>query len=106
MTDFVRFALPDGSDVFFEAAESDLVRLHGGEPEVMDGGGLRGRLGAVAAAAEQVSSELRSRLQPDEVSVTFGVKVSGEVSWWFFAKNQAEANISVTLTWAAPRPAE
>ena len=38
MAEFVRFALDDGSEVLFESAESDLVALHGGPPEVRDGG--------------------------------------------------------------------
>jgi hypothetical protein len=38
MAEFVRFTLDDGSEVLFESAESDLVALHGGAPEVRDGG--------------------------------------------------------------------
>ena len=34
MAEFVRFTLDDGSEVLFESAESDLVALHGGAPEV------------------------------------------------------------------------
>jgi len=44
MAEFVRFALDDGSEVLFESAESDLVALHGGPPEVRDGGKLTARL--------------------------------------------------------------
>ena len=99
MTEFVRYTLDDGSQVVFEAAESDLVRLHGGQPDVIDGGQLQTRLAAVAAAAENVASSLRSRLRPEEIALEFGLKVSGEVNWWFFAKNQAEGTIKVTLKW-------
>jgi hypothetical protein len=99
MAEFVRFTLDDGSEVFFESAEGDLVQLHGGEPEVADGGRLQTRLEAVSAAAQQVAESLRSRLRPDEVELTFGLKVSGEVNWWFFAKNQAEGTITVALKW-------
>jgi hypothetical protein len=60
---------------------------------------LQTRLQSVAAAAEQVAGSLRSRLQPEEISLEFGLKVSGEVNWWFFAKNQAEGTIKVTLKW-------
>jgi hypothetical protein len=42
---------------------------------------------------------LRARLVPDEVSLEFGLKVSGSVNW-FFAKAQGEGTIKVTLTWA------
>ena len=53
----------------------------------------------VAEAAEEVPGSLRSRLGPDEVSLEFGLKVSGSVNW-FFAKAQGEGTIKVTLTWA------
>jgi hypothetical protein len=105
MAEFVKFTLDDGSEVFFESAESDLVEMHGGEPQVVDGGRLQTRLAAVAAAAEQVAGSLRERLAPDEISLEFGLKVSGEVNWWFFAKNQAEGTIKVTLKWTPQPPA-
>lgn len=103
MAEFVRFVLEDGSEVYFESAESDLVALHSGEAEVRDGGRLENRLAAVAETAEQVSKSLRSRLAPDEVTLEFGVKVGGELNWWFFAKNQAEATIKVTAKWSENR---
>jgi hypothetical protein len=34
----------------------------------------------------QVFKRLRERLAPEEIELEFGVKVSGEVGWWFFAK--------------------
>jgi hypothetical protein len=104
VAEFVRFVLDDGSEVFFETAESDLVRQHSGEVEIADGGRLEGRLTAVAQTAEQLSQSLRSRLAPSEVTLEFGVKVGGEVNWWFFAKNQAEATVKVTLKWSADAP--
>jgi Trypsin-co-occurring domain 1 len=105
MAEFVKFTLDDGAEVFFESAEGDLVEMHGGQPEVKDGGRLHDRLTAVAAAAEQVAGSLRERLAPDEVSLEFGVKVSGEVNCWFFAKNQAEGTIKVTMKWTPKPPA-
>ena len=42
---------------------------------------------------------MRARLVPDEMSLEFGLKVSGGVNW-FFAKAQGEGTIKVTLTWA------
>jgi hypothetical protein len=98
MADFVKFKLDDGSEVFFESAEADLVQLHGGQAEVANGGPLSGRLAVVASAAEQVAVSLRERVQPHEVALEFGMKVSGEMGW-FFAKSQAEGTIKVTLKW-------
>jgi hypothetical protein len=100
MSEFVRFTLDDGSEVMFESAESDLVAPRGGQPDIRDGGRLTERLHAVADAAEQIAGSLRSRLAPDEVNLEFGLKVSGEVNWWFFAKSQGEGTIKVTLKWA------
>ncbi len=99
MAEFVRFTLDDGSEVLFESAESDLVALHGGSPEVLDGGKLTARLQGVAEAAEEIAASLRARLVPDEVSLEFGLKVSGGVNW-FFTKAQGEGTIKVTVTWA------
>ena len=100
VTEFVRFTLDDGSVVVFESAERDLVTAHGGQPEVFDGGRLNARLKGVAEAAEQVAGSLRSRLVPDEVCLEFGLKVSGEMNWWFFAKAASEGTIKVTLKWS------
>jgi len=100
VADFVKYVLDDGTEVLFESAEGDLVDLRTGEVAVTAGGPLQGRLHAVAAAAEEVSTSLRSRLSPDEVTLEFGVKVSGEVSWWFFAKTSGEATINVKLKWS------
>jgi G:T/U-mismatch repair DNA glycosylase len=100
VAEFVRFTLDDGSQVVFESAEADLVALHGGEPDVREGGKLTERLHVVAQAAEEVAGSLRSRLTPDEVSLEFGLKISGELNWWFFAKAQSEGTIKVTLKWA------
>ena len=104
MAEFVRFTLDDGSQVVFESAESDLVTLHGGQADVVDGGRLQTRLESVAAAAEQVAVSMRSRLEPDQVMLELGLKASGEVNWWFFAKNQAEGTIKVTVTWTRRPP--
>jgi hypothetical protein len=100
MASFVQFTLDDGSEVAFESAESDLVALRGGPPDVVPGGGLTERLQEVAKAAEQIAGSLRQRLATDEVSLEFGLQVSGEVNWWFFAKAQSEGTIKVTLKWA------
>jgi hypothetical protein len=99
VAEFVKFTLDNGSEVYFESAESDLVALHSGEVDVVDGGRLHARLESVAEAASQVAESLRSRLTPDGVTLEFGLKVAGEVNWWFFAKSQAEGTIKVTLTW-------
>jgi hypothetical protein len=104
MPDLVKYALNDGTEVYFEAAEGSLVSLRGGgQPDVVDGGRLGDRLDQVAGAAQEVAQSLRSRLTPDEIKLEFGVKVAGEVNWWFFAKTQGESTLNVTLTWQGDR---
>jgi hypothetical protein len=99
MAEFVRFTLDNGSEVLFESADSDLVARHGGPPQVRDGGKLTARLQEIAEAAEEIADSLRSRLVPDEVSLEFGLKISGGVNW-FFANAQGESTIKVTVRWA------
>ncbi len=102
MADLVEYQLDDGSTVLFESAEASLVSLHGGEPDVKDGGRLADRLSAIAKTAGQVAAAMRQNVGPDELALELGVKVAGEVNAWFFAKQQAEATIKVTLTWKKP----
>lgn len=101
MSDFVRFELTDGSEVLFESASSDLVQQYAGTATTTDGGVLAQRLAGAAETAETVARTLRSRLTPSELSLELGLKVSGEANW-FFARNQAEGTIKVTLKWTAP----
>ena len=106
MADFVRYTLDDGSEVLFETAEAELVSLHGAGHTEQDGGRLAGKLHGIAATAAQVADSMREKLEPDELSLELGVKVGGEAGVWFFAKNSAEATITVTLTWKKRPPAE
>jgi hypothetical protein len=99
MTDFVKYQLEDDTEVFFESAEGSLVSLRGGAPDVEDGGRLGNRLREITAAADEISKGLRERLAPGTIELSFGVKVSGEVNWWFFAKTNGESSINVKLTW-------
>jgi hypothetical protein len=98
VADFVSVTLDDGSEVLFESAESDLVALHGGEPEIVSAGTV-GRLAAIAEATGQLHKSLQA-LNPDELQLEIGVGLSGEVGW-FFAKSSMEGSLKVTLTWKA-----
>jgi hypothetical protein len=106
MADLVEYTLDDGSTVLFESAEANLVALHGGEPEVKEGGRLAERLSSIAKTAGQVAAAMREHVGPDELELELGVKVAGEVNAWFFARQQAEATIKVTLTWKTGPAAE
>jgi hypothetical protein len=99
VADLVEYTLDDGSTVLFESAEANLVSLHGGDPEVKEGGPLADRLSSIAKTAGQVAAAMREKVGPDELELELGVKVAGEVNAWFFARQQAEAAIKITLTW-------
>jgi hypothetical protein len=99
VADLVRYVLDDGTEVLFESTEADLVSLHTGAPDVKDGGRLSTRLETVARTARQLAESIRKDVEPDEIAIELGVKIAGEVNWWFFANNQAEATVNVTLTW-------
>ena len=99
VADLVEYQLDDGSTVLFESAEANLVSLHGGDPDIKQGGRLADRLSSIAKTAGQVAAAMRENVGADELALELGVKVAGEVNAWFFAKQQAEATINVTLTW-------
>ena len=99
MADFVSVTLEDGSEVLFESAESNLVALHGGAPEIVTAGTV-GRLAAIAEATGQLCESLKA-LEPDQLQLEIGVGLSGEVGW-FFAKSSMEGSLKVTLTWKSP----
>ena len=98
--DFVKYELEDGETVvYFESADASLVSLRSDNAEIVDGGKLGDRLSGIAAAASEVSQGLREQLGPDEIELTFGVKISGGVGWWWFGKADGEASIQVKATW-------
>jgi hypothetical protein len=85
--------------VLFEAAESDLVSLHGGRPERKElAEDAVGRLTAIADAAEQVYRSVADRLRPDRVELELSVGLSGEVGW-FVAKSSASGGLKLKLSW-------
>ena len=99
MAEFVKYQLDDGSEVFFETRRGITGGIARRQYRCCGRGEAGDRLSNIAAAAEEVSKGLRERLAPEEIELEFGVKISGEVGWWFFAKASGEAAINVTLTW-------
>ena len=129
MSEFVQYTLEDGTKVTFEVddelapatSQSDPQCPPGqlstprsgreqqppppeGKQQIREGGPLADQLASVAAAADQVASGLRDELRPDEIELTFGVKISGGVNWWVFGKADGEASIQVKATWSTPKP--
>jgi hypothetical protein len=51
-----------------------------------------------AVKAARIVLDKTKEARPDEVTVKFGIKVSGDVNW-LVAKSAAEGNFEVTLAW-------
>lgn len=65
-------------------------------------GKVAGRVRDAVEPAVQAAREVLERtrdLAPDQVQVTFGVKVTGTASW-LVARAAAEGNFQVTLSWS------
>lgn len=101
MADFLRVKLEDGSVALFEAAESDLVSMHSGRPDVEDAGTTE-RLEVVARAAAAMAKRARETVTPDEIALEVAVGLSGEVGW-FLAKSTASGSVKLTLKWNGGR---
>lgn len=100
MTSLVRYELDDDTVVGFEY--EPVPGFHpAGAGDVL--GELRKAVEPAVDAARVVLEKVRA-ISPDEVEVTFGIKVSGEANW-IVAKAATEANFEITLTWKRPDPA-
>jgi hypothetical protein len=111
MAKYVKYQTDEGGTVLIEVAEE--------EPKVESGVTRAGRPGErvrdtvvdaqakLGEAMETVRLNAQTMIdkvkqlsdRPDEVEVTFGLKVMGELGNLAVAKAGAEANYTVTLTW-------
>jgi hypothetical protein len=99
MADFLRVELEDGSVALFEAAESDLVSMHSGRPDVEEAAAATTeRLEGVARAAAAMAKRVRETVDPHEIALEVAVGLSGEVGW-FLAKSTASGSVKLTLKW-------
>ncbi|MFC1408846.1 CU044_2847 family protein [Streptacidiphilus sp. N1-12] len=100
-SEVVTYALDDGTEVRFEIEPSDDWHPVGAD-------GVAGRVrDAVRPAVEAAHAVLErvAELRPDEVEVTFGIKVNGSANW-LVAKAATEANFEITMTWRPGTSAE
>lgn len=111
MKRLVEFPLEDGSSIVVEVDEPHELRgttsvARSGELFVKAQLTLAQALDKIRPAATGIITRLRTLPDPpDEISVAFGIKLSGEVGA-FIAASGVEANYAVTLTWKRSEPAE
>jgi hypothetical protein len=91
----VTYQLDDSTTVMFEVEPADGFRPAGSK-EIA--GKVREAIGPAVEAAQIVLDQVR-KLAPDEVEVTFGIKVTGGAQW-IVAKAAGEASFEITLTWS------
>jgi len=99
MTTFVKYELPDGGEVYFEAPDSALVTPRGGDATVIDKGKLANQVDNIAKAASATALSMRRLLEPDELELEFGISMEGATSWWFIVSAKTEGSIKVRLKW-------
>jgi hypothetical protein len=108
MSEYVEFLTADGAVVRVEGAATGSGAAPYGMQPVGRGGDAVVRaaetfeqaLDGVRAAAEAALTTLRGGgLQPDEVEIEFGVKLSAEAGA-LIARTAADAHLTVKLTWS------
>jgi hypothetical protein len=93
----VKYRVGESTVVEFEIAPAPGYQPAGVEQVV---GKVRDAVGPAVDAARDLLDKLKEA-RPDEVQVTFGIKVSGKATW-LVAQAAADGNFSVTLTWRSP----
>jgi hypothetical protein len=103
MSTYVEYTLPGGATLLVEAPEREAVgfakasRDVGGSVVTTAGKTFEDSLAAIKRSAEVLHQQLES-LSTEEVTVTFKLKVAGELGF-AIAKGGMEANYEVTLKW-------
>lgn len=97
----VTYVVDDGVEVGFEIEPAE--GFVPASAEETAGRHVRDAVEPAVQAARAVLDRMRE-LAPQEVQVSFGVKVSGTANW-LVAKAGTEANFQVTLAWS-PRAAD
>lgn len=90
----VSYEFEDGTQVRFEIEPTDEWHQVSSERIV---GQIREAVAPCVDGARAVLEQVKS-LQPGQVEVKFGVKVTGTANW-LIAKAVTEGNFEITLTW-------
>jgi hypothetical protein len=91
----VSYQLDSSTTVQFEIDPADGFRP--ASPGQVSGK-IREAVGPAIEAAKAVLDRAKE-IRPDEIEITFGIKVSGDTHW-LVAKAAAEASFEITLTWS------
>jgi hypothetical protein len=91
----VSYQLDDSTVVRFEADCPPGFQPAGGSGRIV--GTVSDAIAPAIEAAKVVLGKVKEAA-PDEVEVSFGVKVSGGMDW-LIARAASEANFEITLTW-------
>ncbi|MFD5024793.1 CU044_2847 family protein [Streptomyces sp. NPDC058373] len=110
--------LPDGTPVWARISQADELELPGETPLYTDAGfagragervqaQVAGLGGLITGVARSVAQGLRA-VRPDEVSVEFGIELTGKAGKvvGLLADGEAKAALTVTLTWQNGGPPE
>ncbi len=94
MTEVGNYEVGDGVTVQIEFEAGDEFRPAGSNNLL---GTVQEAIEPALLAAQTVIERAREA-SPDEVSVRFGIKVSGQANW-FIAKAATDANFEITMKW-------
>lgn len=108
MASYLKFELEDGTVVYVETADSPkgtsgLIPGSRGAEQAADQAAVsfEKSVGAVQKMAAALLKQFRSGFtdQPEEVSINFGLKASGELGNLIVARGGIEANYNVSIRW-------
>lgn len=95
----VSYEVEDGTEIRFEIEPTDEWQQVGSGRAL---GQIREAVAPAVQGARAVLEQVKA-LQPGEVQVKFGVKVTGTANW-LIARAATEANFEITLTWPGTVP--
>jgi Trypsin-co-occurring domain 1 len=98
-SEIVSYQLDDSTVVRFEADCPPGFQPAGGSGRIV--GAVSDAIAPAIEAAKVVLGKVKEAA-PDEVEVSFGVKVTGGMDW-LIARAASEANFEITLTWRPSR---
>jgi hypothetical protein len=114
MTSFLKFELEDGTIVFVETAEPQkssgglIPTSHNDNLAEQSPLAFEKSFSPVQKMAASIMKNLHNgfEIEPDEVSISFGVKASTEVSNLMISRGGEDNNFDITLRWRKAKEEE